>query len=112
MTRTTDQRIRQASLREEWSVSSVQRLAWAMGRSPAAPAAVRRAAAGMPGRSVSGVSVSGASAPLAKSHDPARRIRLIQALGRVAADTTASVAERKLAEQRLAELRTSYATAC
>ena len=32
MTEAADQRIPQASLREEWSVSSVQRLAWAMVR--------------------------------------------------------------------------------
>jgi len=103
MTRTTDQRIKQASLHEEWSVSSVQRLAWAMGRPAAAPAAVRGAAAGMPDRSTTRIGMP----------DPARRTRLIQALGRLAADATASPAERALAEQRLAELRASaYATAC
>lgn len=84
-------------------MSSVQRLAWAMGRPAAAPAAVRRAAAGLPGPSM-------ATAGL---HDPARRVRLVQALGRLAADTTATDAERALAEQRLAELRTAaYAQAC
>lgn len=102
MTQSTDHRIRQASLHEEWSVSSVQRLAWAMGRPAAAPAAVRRAAAGLPGPSL----------PSGPSADPARRIRLVQALGRLAADATATEAERALAEQRLAELRTAaYARA-
>jgi len=115
MTGTTDDRIKQASLREEWSVSSVERLARAMGRPAAGPAATPRAAAGLPGAAVAAATPPGPSAAPATMPDPARRARLIQALGRLAADVTATPAERSLAEQRLAEVRAwtpGYRAAC
>ena len=106
MTRTADQRIPQASLREEWSVSSVQRLAWAMGRPPAAPIEpmVRGLATDVP-------------TPLAgeagQVPDPVRWARRIEALRRLAADPRATPAERALAAQRLAATTSaSFPTAC
>lgn len=107
MTPTTDQRIPQASLREEWSVSSVQRLAWTMGRLVTAPATGQRAGAGV---STTG---SGSSARRARLHDPAQRARRLDALRRLAADPQATAAERALAVQRLTELNAAaYAAAC
>jgi hypothetical protein len=92
MTPTTDQRIPRASLREEWSVSSVQRLAWAMGR-PAASSTAARAGAAV-----------GEPAPVTSLHDPARQDRRIQALRRLAADPSATLAERSLAAARVSAL--------
>ena len=92
MTPTTDQRIPRASLREEWSVSSVQRLAWAMGRPAAGSAAARAAAAADEPASVTAL------------HDPARQARRIDALRRLATDPAASLAERTLAAARVAAL--------
>jgi hypothetical protein len=77
MTQPTGPIIPQASLREEWSVSSVERLAWSLGR------------------------------PLAhytRVADPARRSRRAEALRRLAADPAATVAERALAAHRLVEM--------
>ena len=88
--------IPQASLREEWSVSSVQRLAWAMGRPSDAqtvPDAATRAAA----REVAHEAGPSGAVP----HDPVRRARLMSALRRLAADPGATPAERALALGRL-----------
>jgi hypothetical protein len=90
MTPTTDQRIPRASLREEWSVSSVQRLAWAMGR-PAAPSAAIRA----------GVAAD-EPASVTPLHEPLRSARRIEALRRLASDPAATLAERSLAAARVA----------
>jgi hypothetical protein len=92
MTPTTDQRIPRASLREEWSVSSVQRLAWAMGRPPAPSAAVHVGAA------------AGEPASVTPLHDPARQAGRIDALWRLATDPAATLAERSLAVARAAAL--------
>lgn len=110
MTQTTDHRIKQASLREEWSVSSVQRLAWAMGRPAARPVAAPRAAAGQPTTSARQEQIP---QTVVGAPDPARQLRLIQSLGRLAGDPHASTAERKLAAERMIRLQASaYPTAC
>ncbi|HVX54502.1 hypothetical protein [Nocardioides sp.] len=93
MTPTTDQRIPRASLREEWSVSSVQRLAWAMGRPAASSSAAARAGAD-----------ADEPAPVTSLHAPARQARRVEALQRLATDPAATLAERSLAAARAAAL--------
>ncbi|WGL50835.1 hypothetical protein P5P86_12765 [Nocardioides sp. BP30] len=101
MSPSTDHRIPQASLREEWSIASVQRLAWSMGRPADAVDPVRRLPVGL---------TSGSER---RSPDPARRARRMEALARLAVDPQATPAERALAAQRLAALSAAaYATAC
>jgi len=88
-TQTTGRIIPQASLREEWSVSTVQQLAWSMGH----PITYYVKAEGATGRAV--------------------RARRREALRRLAMDPAATVAERALAAHRLADLTAaSLRTAC
>ena len=85
----TDRIIPRASLREEWSVSTVQQLAWSIGRPM-----IRYARIQEPARS-------------------ALRARRAEALRRLATDPAATVAERALAAHRLADLTAaSLRTAC
>ncbi|UDY25157.1 hypothetical protein [Nocardioides sp. Kera G14] len=79
----------QVSLRDAASLGAVQRLAWAMGRPPAAPAAPAPAPS-TPASTVASVVVLKA----------ARRARAAEALRRLAADPAATPAERALAAER------------
>lgn len=92
MTATTETRIPQASLREEWAVASVQRWARAMGRPPTAVLA--------------GSTPSAVVVPLttAVPVDPVRAARRASALLRLASDTRAPAHERALAADRAADL--------
>jgi hypothetical protein len=88
---TTTDLLPQASLREVWSVATVERLARTMGR----PAVVPRTGPASP---------SPAAAPEpARSVDPARRDRRTQALLKLAMNDAAAPAERALAAERAAE---------
>jgi hypothetical protein len=91
---TTMDLLPQASLREEWSVSTVERLARTMGR----PAVVPRTGP------IAAVPSGPPDTPKpARSVDPARRDRRTEALLRLAMNSAAAPAERALAAERAAE---------
>jgi hypothetical protein len=85
----------QASLRESWTVATVERLAWTMGRPAAAPRAGSAHATSSPARP---------TRPLdgAVGAEHTTRARRAEALLRLAMDAAAPPAERALAAERAA----------